>query len=287
LTELRQVQRQSYGQIIFPVDAAGLRLVEIARPDGLFGYSTVDRNAIFFAFGRRWGYELPAALANALSHTMAGAVIVLAAIVCAAMVLGGPADTLSIVASIQDNLKQKNYYDGKVDGIVGVHTRAALREFEKDSGVDLTDKALPAVLAALRGSKVEASSKVKTTDSFSSSIAHRDTLSFAEKQIPQRSTLPPSGEADPQFDPIREIISRREKGLEDVTKEETDLSRMTAIQRALSEFGYGQIRLSGSLDERTSEAIKKFEVEHGMPVTGRPSDRLIHELSAMIGRPLQ
>ena len=63
-------------------------------------------------------------------------------------------------------------------------------------------------------------------------------------------------------------------------------SQVSAVQRALAEFGYGQIRQSGVIDEATSAAIVKFEREHQLPVTGRLSDRLVNELSAMTGRPL-
>jgi Putative peptidoglycan binding domain len=63
-------------------------------------------------------------------------------------------------------------------------------------------------------------------------------------------------------------------------------SRTMAVQRALSDYGYGQIRPSGILDEPTGAAIERFEREHGLPVTGKISDRLVSELSAMIGHPL-
>ena len=63
--------------------------------------------------------------------------------------------------------------------------------------------------------------------------------------------------------------------------------RILAVQRVLSDYGYGQVKPSGTLDEATSEAIEKFEREHQLPVTGRVSDRLVAELSAMIGRPVQ
>jgi len=63
-------------------------------------------------------------------------------------------------------------------------------------------------------------------------------------------------------------------------------SRVMAAQHVLSEFGYGQIRPSGILDEPTGAAIEKFEREHKMPVTGRVSDRLLNALAAMTGRPL-
>jgi hypothetical protein len=64
-------------------------------------------------------------------------------------------------------------------------------------------------------------------------------------------------------------------------------ARITAVQRALSEFGYGQLRPTGALDEPTSAAIQKFEADRKLPVTGRLSDRVLSELAAMTGRPIQ
>jgi Putative peptidoglycan binding domain len=63
--------------------------------------------------------------------------------------------------------------------------------------------------------------------------------------------------------------------------------RIAAVQRALSEYGYGQIKPSGVLDQPTSEAIEKFERDKKLPVTGRVSDRLVNELSTMIGHPVE
>ncbi len=62
--------------------------------------------------------------------------------------------------------------------------------------------------------------------------------------------------------------------------------RIAAVQRALSEYGYGQIKPSGMLDDPTSSAIEKFERDHKLPVTGRISDRLVSDLTAMVGHPL-
>ena len=64
------------------------------------------------------------------------------------------------------------------------------------------------------------------------------------------------------------------------------LAHVAAVQRVLSEFGYGQIKPTGILDGGTSAAIEKFEREHKMPVTGLLSDRLVSELASMSGRPL-
>jgi Putative peptidoglycan binding domain len=64
-------------------------------------------------------------------------------------------------------------------------------------------------------------------------------------------------------------------------------SRIMAVQRALADFGYGQIKPTGTLDQPTSMAIEKFEREHNLPPTGHLSDRLISELAAMIGHPIR
>lgn len=60
--------------------------------------------------------------------------------------------------------------------------------------------------------------------------------------------------------------------------------RVTAIQRALSDFGYGQIKPTGQFDPETKVAIEKFERDRKLPVTGQMSDRLVQELSRMTGR---
>lgn len=62
--------------------------------------------------------------------------------------------------------------------------------------------------------------------------------------------------------------------------------RIVAVQRALTDFGYGQIKPDGVIGSETQGAIRRFEQERRMAVTGRISDQLIRELSAMTGRPL-
>jgi peptidoglycan hydrolase-like protein with peptidoglycan-binding domain len=63
--------------------------------------------------------------------------------------------------------------------------------------------------------------------------------------------------------------------------------RIVAVQRVLSSYGYGQIKPTGMLDDATGHAIEKFEREHKLPVSGRVSDRLVSELAAMTGHPVE
>jgi len=79
----------------------------------------------------------------------------------------------------------------------------------------------------------------------------------------------------PRHDPIAELIAPSPQ------------KRILAVQRALTDFGYGQIKPTGTLDPPTQDAIKQFEHSKKMPVTGQISQRLLRELSATTGRPLE
>ena len=62
--------------------------------------------------------------------------------------------------------------------------------------------------------------------------------------------------------------------------------RVAAVQRALTQYGYGQLKPTGTVGTETQAAIQKFERERKIPVTGQISDRLVRELTAVIGRPI-
>jgi peptidoglycan hydrolase-like protein with peptidoglycan-binding domain len=92
--------------------------------------------------------------------------------------------------------------------------------------------------------------------------------------ITSNAKAAPAAAADPApQDPIAKLIAPSK--------------RVMAIQRALSDFGYGQIKPTGQFDPATKTAIEKFERDRKLPVTGQISDRLVRDLSAMTGRPLE
>lgn len=74
-------------------------------------------------------------------------------------------------------------------------------------------------------------------------------------------------------DPIAELIA-------------PSANRILAVQRALTDFGYGQFKPNGSFGPETKVAIEQFERKRKMPVTGQISPRLLQELSVVTGRPL-
>ena len=95
----------------------------------------------------------------------------------------------------------------------------------------------------------------------------RSIVAFNPK--PANVAAPPS----PPSGPIAKLIAPSKK--------------VMAIQRALADFGYGQIKPTGLLDPETRAAVEKFERDHRMPVTGQITDHFVRELAGMTGRPLE
>jgi len=77
----------------------------------------------------------------------------------------------------------------------------------------------------------------------------------------------------PRPDPIAELIAPSQ--------------RVIAVQRALNDFGYGPVKATGVYGAETIAAIQKFERDRKRPVTGQISSRLMRELAALTGRPLE
>jgi peptidoglycan hydrolase-like protein with peptidoglycan-binding domain len=109
---------------------------------------------------------------------------------------------------------------------------------------------------------------LKINTDASEGLLHAIVTSNAKAQI-GRTAAP----APVRNDPIAELIAPTKQVL--------------AIQRALADFGYGQIKPTGAYDPETKEAIEKFERDRRLPVTGQISDRLVRELAGMTGRPLE
>jgi hypothetical protein len=62
--------------------------------------------------------------------------------------------------------------------------------------------------------------------------------------------------------------------------------QVLAVQRALSDFGYGQLKPTGLLDEQTRAAIKQFQSARNLQPTGELNDQVKRELAGMVGHEL-
>lgn len=105
--------------------------------------------------------------------------------------------------------------------------------------------------------------------------ANSDTGAIASHPAQSTSPVHVSVQKQParqeaHHDPLGDLISSQRK--------------VVAIQRALTRYGYGQFKPTGTVGPETRAAIQKFERERKLPVTGQISDRLVRELSAMTGQ---
>jgi hypothetical protein len=127
----------------------------------------------------------------------------------------------------------------------------------------------------------EAVSEVRVADQKPGEKATEPKLADPVGSLVKATSIPPPASANAVRPPAPVPISSRTE-----TLATSGPRRVAAVQRALTEYGYGQLKSTGTAGSDTQAAIQKFERERRMPVTGQVSDRLVRELSAMIGHPI-
>jgi peptidoglycan hydrolase-like protein with peptidoglycan-binding domain len=64
-------------------------------------------------------------------------------------------------------------------------------------------------------------------------------------------------------------------------------ARVFAVQRTLAKLGYGPVKYTGLTDPETKSAIERFERDRGLTKSGEIGDRLVKELAAVTGAPVE
>jgi len=176
-----------------------------------------------------------------------------------------------IVADIQRELSRRGFFDGQTNGVYGPKTEAAIREFAQAAGLKTDLQPDEALLRAIARAPL------------------RSGLTPAAAQVPapppRAAAAPPAPSAAPTpAPPPRPTSAHRPNA---AAKQAGPNKRVLAVQRALADFGYGQVTPNGVLGPETKAAIERFERERKLPVSGQISERLTHELAAVTGRQLE
>ncbi len=158
----------------------------------------------------------------------------------------------TLVLDVQISLRKIGLYEGPLDGINGPATERAIRTYQRSAGQPETGEADEALLALimLHGDQPQASQvpMPRAKPGFSGTVA----------EGPGAAT--DSGiDADPQ---------------------------LMKVQKALSDLGYGPLTADGLLGANTTAAIKRFELDRGLPPTGEPGRKVIERLEMISGRAL-
>jgi len=153
-----------------------------------------------------------------------------------------------LTIDIQRELIKRGLFEGVADGVMGPKTDAAIRDFETLANIKVTGEPSEELLRALqRGPRAD----IKTDTP--RPAAHDQITELLSGSVPASGTA----------------------------------QRVSAVQRALDDFGYGPVKATGTIGPETSAAIRKFESARKMPITGQVSPRLVRELAAVTGRPLE
>ena len=57
------------------------------------------------------------------------------------------------------------------------------------------------------------------------------------------------------------------------------------VQKALADLGYGPLTVDGRLGGQTANAVRRFRLDHGLPLSGDIDDRLVEVLVRIGGLP--
>ncbi len=177
-----------------------------------------------------------------------------------------------IVSDIQRELTRRGLYDGPINGVHGGKTDNAIRQFEKSAGLSPSGEASEAILKTITRSPLGA----KPTPT--AATPH------ADPNPPPARIAPSAAVSDPGAPPARTHASAPPPRGD---QEPASSKQVRAVQQALADFGYGQVKPTGHFDAATRQAIEEFEKVHKLPVTGQISDQFLKELVAVTDRPLE
>ncbi|WP_029059844.1 peptidoglycan-binding domain-containing protein [Stappia stellulata] len=161
-----------------------------------------------------------------------------------------------LVRDIQVELRRLGMYEGPLDGLKGPATERGVRAYQRARGLAETGRVDEALMARL---------SLDTGDGVNGPDAP------PLPPLPP-ATVPGSSSASPSATPSTALSPER--------------VRIAGIQSALAELGYGPIEVDGYAGEQTSNAIRRFELDRGLPIDGAISERIATELENVLGRPL-
>lgn len=202
-----------------------------------------------------------------------------------------------LVIDIQRELLRRGYYDGSIDGVVGSRTEAAIRDFEQAAGLAPTGEPTDAILKSIARAPVKAKPGTPPRRDVIAGLLGGSPAQASHPPPPvvqAKAAVPPApltGTAPASAPPLPVVQAKATAAPPSppapVPAPSTAPSQIKSVQRALADYGYGQVRPTGVYDKTTHDAIAAFEEARRMPVTGQVSDRLVRELVALTGRPIE
>lgn len=215
-----------------------------------------------------------------------------------------PVSDKPTVAAIQRALLSRGIYKDAVDGRMGSRTRTAILAYQKAEGLKPTGLPSTALLEHLRTAAVrpvvvaprQPSAPVKLPPEPIGKPAASAAPAATPLAAVKPAALPVAAAETPAPDPIAAVAAPEEIPAPPVeaapavqpavvaavpapSEAAVAAARRTiGVQNALNQSGYGPVPNDGLLNDETVNAIRRFELDNGMAITGRISDQLINKL---------
>jgi peptidoglycan hydrolase-like protein with peptidoglycan-binding domain len=208
----------------------------------------------------------------------------------------------AVVTDLQRALAERGLYKGAIDGISGSRTRAAISAYQKVEGLAVTGEPSAGILDHIRTASiakplapaespaarvaappppdVQPAPQVATAPAENAAPNGDPIASFVESPAePAPSQDSPAAPAPPSAAAPAEASAPASGLAPDPAAIERD--RYLAVQHALNRIGYGPVVENGVIDRDTADAIRRFELDNGMPITGRLEERVVNRLIAI------
>jgi peptidoglycan hydrolase-like protein with peptidoglycan-binding domain len=174
-------------------------------------------------------------LASAIGIAMAagiliGGLVVKHVVAAEPMPIETPVDQMpdqmerAYIIGLQEELQAHGYKPGPVDGVLGARTKQAIRQYQKDAGLQVNG------------------------------VASKELLDHMKFALPKVNAKPGSAE------PSRALVSE--------------------VQQLLWDRGYYRDAVDGLMGPATRDAVKRFQADAKLPVTGVVDQRLKGELAS-------
>ncbi len=165
--------------------------------------------------------------------------------------------------SVQQALKEQGFYYGNVTGDKSAETTAAVRRYQIRNGLQVTGEIDPETLRSLNVNSKSASS----SQSISKSAVTQSNTARPDDNPPvvQDSSPGSSNEPDRRLEMNQPFVG----GQKSVPHRVNERMTIASVQQQLISRGYYRSRVDGRYGRRTSFALRAFQLQSGLPPTGR------------------
>jgi peptidoglycan hydrolase-like protein with peptidoglycan-binding domain len=184
------------------------------------------------------------------------------------------------ITDLQWQLAVHGYDPGPADGAVGPRTRAAIQFYQTDAGLPVDGEPSLALLDHLQFSNPPVRNQRPAESAEAAPAAPPQQLPQAWTPPTSAPSEPPPGWTPPGAAPMT-AAPAEDSGLAGLMRIYT-----LTVQQTLAEKGYRPGPADGVLGPQTRLAIRKYQQDYHLPVTGEVSLELVNHLRLISGTPV-